>query len=460
MNNPDTSMQLPPMAIEAEQAVLGSLLRQNTAWDRIAGQITERDFYRWDHQVIFRHIARLLASGRPADIITVSGAIEDTEAGKDYGGLTYLHTLAQSNPSAANITYHADRIRERATMRRVLATCDEISASMTNPGGRSVRELLDAAEGKILAIGESQSRQTTGFQQLNPVLQQVVERIDALHMREGDDQVVGTTTGIDDLDRELCGLQDGDLIIIAGRPSMGKTAFAVNIGENLAITKGEPVAVFSMEMGATQLATRMLGSVGRIDQQNLRSGRLLETDWPRMTSGLQTLSDLPFYIDDTPALTYTEVRSRARRLARQVKKKLGLIIVDYIQLMGGGEDSQENRASELGGISRNLKSLAKEMGCPVIALSQLNRSVEQRPNKRPMMSDLRESGSLEQDADVIIFIYRDEVYNPDSPDRGTAELIIGKQRNGPIGMVRATFNGQYTKFSNYTPGNEILDRKR
>jgi replicative DNA helicase len=330
----------------------------------------------------------------------------------------------------------------------LITVSDEIAGDAFNPQGKEVKQMLDAAESKIFAIAEEGARGAVGFVDIQPLLARVVERIDELFSRDGSNDITGVPTGMTDLDRMTSGLQQGDLIIVAGRPSMGKTAFSVNIGENVAIESGLPVAIFSMEMGGTQLAMRMLGSVGRIDQQRLKTGRLNEEDWPKLTHAIQKMNDAQIYIDETPALSSIELRSRSRRLARKCGQ-LGLIIVDYLQLMSANSPG-ENRATEISEISRNLKSLAKELNCPVIALSQLNRSLEQRPNRRPVMSDLRESGAIEQDADLILFIYRDEVYNPDSPDKGTAEIIIGKQRNGPIGQVRMTFLGQFTKFENYT----------
>ncbi|MEB0164931.1 replicative DNA helicase, partial [Glaciimonas sp. CA11.2] len=335
-------------------------------------------------------------------------------------------------------------------LRKLITVADEISGQAFSPQGKEVKQMLDEAESKIFAIAEEGSRGAQGFQEIQPLLTQVVERIDELYSRDNQSEITGVPTGFADLDKMTSGLQPGDLIIVAGRPSMGKTAFSINIGETVAIESGLPVAVFSMEMGGTQLAMRMLGSVGRLDQHRLRTGRLNDEDWPRLTHAIQKMNDAQLYIDETPALSSMELRARARRLSRQCGK-LGLIIIDYLQLMSGNT-AGENRATEISEISRNLKGLAKELQCPVIALSQLNRSLEQRPNKRPIMSDLRESGAIEQDADVILFIYRDEVYNPDSQEKGTAEIIVGKQRNGPIGSLRLTFLGQYTKFENYAGG--------
>ena len=441
------SLRVPPHSIEAEQSVLGGLLLDNAAWDRIADFVSESDFYRYDHRVIFQHMVKLIGNARPADVITVYESLAAVSKAEEVGGLTYLNALAQNTPSAANIRHYAEIVRDRGVLRKLITVADEISGDAFAPQGKEVKQMLDAAESKIFAIAEEGSRGASGFVSIQPLLTQVVERIDELYNRDSSSDITGVPTGFVDLDRMTSGLQPGDLVIVAGRPSMGKTAFSINIGENVAIDTGLPVAVFSMEMGGAQLAMRMLGSVGRLDQHRLRTGRLVDEDWPRLTHAIQKMNDAQLYIDETPALSSMELRARSRRLARQCGK-LGLIIVDYLQLMTGNS-AGENRATEISEISRNLKGLAKELGCPVIALSQLNRSLEQRPNKRPVMSDLRESGAIEQDADVILFIYRDEVYNPDSPDKGTAEIIIGKQRNGPIGAVRLTFLGQYTKFDNY-----------
>jgi replicative DNA helicase len=442
------SLRIPPHSIEAEQSVLGGLLLDNSAWDKIADFVNPEDFYRYDHRLIFQHIARLISGSRPADVITVFESLSSANKADEIGGISYLNALAQNTPSAANIRRYAEIVRDRGILRKLISVSDEISGSAFNPQGKEVKQMLDEAESKIFAIAEEGSRGTQGFQEIQPLLTQVVERIDELYNRENPNDITGVPTGFVDLDRMTSGLQPGDLIIVAGRPSMGKTAFSVNIGEHVSTDSGLPVAIFSMEMGGSQLAMRMLGSVGRLDQHRLRTGRLNDEDWPRLTHAIQKLNDAQIFIDETPALSSIELRARSRRLARQCGK-LGLIIVDYLQLMSANSPG-ENRATEISEISRNLKGLAKELNCPVIALSQLNRSLEQRPNKRPVMSDLRESGAIEQDADLILFIYRDEVYNPDSPEKGMAEIIIGKQRNGPIGSVRMTFLGQFTKFENYT----------
>ncbi|MFC3339601.1 replicative DNA helicase [Paracandidimonas soli] len=444
-------LRVPPHSVEAEQSVLGGLLLDNAAWDRVSDILGEEDFYRFDHRIIWQHIARLIGLSRPADVVTVNESLVSSGKADDVGGLAYLNALAHNTPSAANIRRYAEIVRERSTLRKLVSIADEISAGAFNPQGKEARQLLDEAESKVFQIAQEGAKGNGGFQDIQPLLAQVVERIDELYHREGDSDITGVPTGFSDLDRMTSGLQAGDLVIVAGRPSMGKTSFSMNIGEHVAIEQGLPVAVFSMEMGAVQLAMRMVGSVGMLDQHRMRTGKLTADDWPKLTHAVQQVQEAQIYIDETPALSPMEVRARARRLARQCGQ-LGLIIIDYLQLMSGSGGGNENRATEISEISRSLKGLAKELNCPLIALSQLNRSLEQRPNKRPVMSDLRESGAIEQDADLILFIYRDEVYNPDSPDKGTAEIIIGKQRNGPIGTVRLTFQGASTRFLNFTSG--------
>jgi replicative DNA helicase len=445
------AIKLPPHSVEAEQSVLGGILLDTSAWDKIADLITERDFYRNEHRLIYRHIARLTEHAKPVDAITVAESLESNFELEKAGGLSYIGSLAQNVPTAANIRRYAEIVRERSIMRKLVEVGSDIATSAYNPAGRSAGQLLDEAESRVLEINEEGERGNKGFVGISPLLTQVVERIETLYGRDNDSDVTGVATGFTDLDRMTSGLQPGDLIVVAGRPSMGKTAFSINIAENIALDSNKPVAVFSMEMGGAQLAMRMIGSVGRLNQHTLRTGKLEDDDWSRMTHALGRLNDAPIFIDETAALNSLELRSRARRLHRQ-NGGLGLIVIDYLQLMssptsgkgGGGE----NRATEISEISRSLKALAKELQVPVIALSQLNRSLEQRPNKRPIMSDLRESGAIEQDADLILFIYRDEVYNPDSQDKGKAEIIIGKQRNGPIGAVALAFRGEYTRFEN------------
>ncbi|MFA5826233.1 MAG: replicative DNA helicase [Gallionellaceae bacterium] len=445
------AIKLPPHSVEAEQSVLGGILLDTSAWDKIADLVTERDFYRNEHRLIYRHIARLTEHFKPVDVITVAESLESNAELEKAGGLSYLGSLAANVPTAANIRRYAEIVRERSIMRKLVEVGSDIATSAYNPGGRSAGQLLDEAESRVLEINEEGERGNQGFVAIPSLLTQVVERIETLYGRDNDSDVTGIATGFADLDKMTSGLQPGDLIVVAGRPSMGKTAFSINIAENVALDSNKPVAIFSMEMGGAQLAMRMIGSVGRLNQHTLRTGKLEDEDWSRMTHALGRLNEAPIFIDETAALNSLELRSRARRLHRQ-NDGLGLIVIDYIQLMssptsgkgGGGE----NRATEISEISRSLKALAKELHVPVIALSQLNRSLEQRPNKRPIMSDLRESGAIEQDADLILFIYRDEVYNPDTQDKGKAEIIIGKQRNGPIGTVGMTFRGEYTRFEN------------
>ncbi len=444
-------IKLPPHSVEAEQSVLGGLLLDNTAWDKIADMIGESDFYRADHRLIYRHVSKLVGNSRPADVITVSESLESTRELEGVGGLAYLGALAQNTPTAANIRRYAEIVRERAVMRKLAEVGTEIAETAYNPMGKEAGQLLDEAESKVFAISEEGARGKQGFMDMQPLLTQVVERIDMLYNRDNPSDVTGVPTGFTDLDRMTSGLQPGDLVIVAGRPSMGKTSLALNMAEHVALESGLPVGVFSMEMGASQLVMRMLGSVGKLDQHKVRTGRLADEDWRKLTDAVGRLNDAPIHIDETAALNSLELRARARRLHRQYGK-LGLIVVDYLQLMSASSHG-ENRATEISEISRGLKALAKELNVPVVALSQLNRSLEQRPNKRPVMSDLRESGAIEQDADLILFIYRDEVYNQDSPDKGKAEVIIGKQRNGPIGTVTLVFQGEYTRFANFAdPG--------
>lgn len=440
-------LRLPPHSIEAEQSVLGRLLLDNDAWDKIADVITENDFYRYEHKLIYRYVARMIGESQPADVVTVSEELERHEDLTIVGGLAYLAALAQNTPSAANIRRYAEIVRERSIMRQLVQIGAEITESAYSPQGRGASQLLDEAENKVFQIAESTAKSKQSFLNMPELLQEVVDRIDVLYSRENPDEVTGVPTGFVDLDVKTSGLQGGDLVIVAGRPSMGKTAFAMNIAEYVGVEKHLPVAVFSMEMGGTQLVMRMLGSVGRLDQHVLRTGRLKDEDWSRLTMAISKLSEAPIFIDETAALTALELRARARRLARQFGGQLGLIIIDYMQLMSGN-GRNDNRASELGEISRGLKSLAKELRVPVIALSQLSRTVEQRADKRPMMSDLRESGAIEQDADLIVFMYRDEYYNPDSPQKGLAEAIVGKHRNGPTGKIQLAFLGQYARFEN------------
>ncbi|MCB1858263.1 MAG: replicative DNA helicase [Gammaproteobacteria bacterium] len=444
MDPESDSLRIPPHSIQAEQSVLGGIMLNNHSWDQVADQIVERDFYRREHQLIFRAILDLAERNQPFDVITLSEALAAREQLDDAGGLAYLGRLAKDTPSAANIRAYAGIVREHSVKRQLIRVGTEIADSAFQSEGRSGAELLDNAESKVFEIAEQGSR-GPGFQPIKSLLTKAVDRIETLFAN--DEPITGLSTGFTDLDRMTSGLQPADLIIIAGRPSMGKTTLAMNIAENVAINSGRPVAVFSMEMPGEALAMRMMSSLGRIDQHRVRTGRLEDDEWPRLTSAVSILAEARMYIDDSPALSPTEVRARSRRLMRE-NGDLGLILIDYLQLMQAGT-STENRTNEISLISRSLKALAKELNVPVIALSQLNRSLEQRNNKRPIMSDLRESGAIEQDADLVVFIYRDEVYNEDSQDKGIAEIIIGKQRNGPIGTSRLTFLGQYTKFENY-----------
>ncbi len=443
------ALKVPPHSVEAEQSLLGGLLIDNTAWDRLGGVLTDKDFYRPEHALIYKVIQRLVGDNQPADVITVHEAVK-SEQGGDLVGIDYLNSLAQSTPSAANIKGYADIVRDRSILRRLIEVSDSIVSSAFIPEGRSVRTLLDEAESRILQIGEEGSRKAD-YLEIEPLLRSVVARIDELYNRQGGSDITGIATGFIDLDKQTSGLQKGDLVIIAGRPSMGKTAMALNIAENVALAEGLPVVIFSMEMSGEQLASRLLGSVGRVDQSRMRTGKLQDDEWPRVTDAIARLSNTQILIDESGALSSLELRARARRIARNFGGTLGLVVIDYLQLMSGS--GSENRATEISEISRSLKSLAKELQCPVVALSQLNRGLEQRPNKRPIMSDLRESGAIEQDADVIMFIYRDEVYHPDTTtDKGVAEIIIGKQRNGPIGTIRLSWQGPYTKFDNLAVG--------
>lgn len=440
-------LKVPPHSIQAEQSVLGGLMLDNLTWDTVVDKVGEEDFYRNDHRLIFRAISDLAERNDPFDVITLSEILEKSGRLQDAGGLAYLGSLAKDTPSAANIGAYADIVRERSVLRQLVHVGTEISNTALNTEGRDIVELLEQAEQKVFRIAEQRQRSGGGFKPVKSLLAKAVDRIETLFQMEG--SITGVSTGFTDFDDMTSGLQSSDLIIVAGRPSMGKTSFAMNIAEHVAIKGDKPVAVFSMEMPGEQLAMRMMSSLGRIDQHKVRTGNLDDDEWPRMTSAINILSDAKLFIDDTPALTPVEVRARARRLTRE-HQQLGLIVLDYLQLMqspGNGD----NRVAEISDISRSLKALAKELDVPVMALSQLNRNLEQRPNKRPVMSDLRESGSIEQDADVIAFIYRDEVYNEDSEDKGKAEIIISKQRNGPIGHLFLTFLGQYTRFENFSP---------
>ena len=439
-------LRVPPHSHEAESSVLGGLLLDNGAWDRVGDVLVDADFYRFEHRLVYGAIGKLVAESKPADVITVHEELQRQGKGDEVGGLAYLNSLAQYVPSASNIRRYAEIVRERSILRQLVSASDDIATSAFNTQGRPVAKILDDAEGKIFKIGEQSSRMKQGFQAMDSLVVQLLDRVQ--EMADNPNDVTGVPTGFIDLDRMTAGLQPGDLVVLAARPSMGKTAFAINIAEHVALHEQLPVAVFSMEMGASQLAVRIVGSIGRIDQGHLRTGKLTDEEWPRLTEAIERLRNVSLHIDETPGLTPAELRANARRLARQCGK-LGLIVVDYLQLMSGSSGSDENRATELGEISRGLKALAKELQCPVLALSQLNRSVESRNDKRPMMSDLRESGAIEQDADVIMFIYRDEYYTKEAcKEPGVAEIIVAKQRNGPVDTIKLTFLKPQTRFEN------------
>lgn len=443
-------LRIPPHSIEAESSVLGGLLLDNGAWDRVGDLLTDRDFYRYEHRMVFAAIGALINASKPADVITVFEQLQNQGKAEEVGGLAYLNSLAQYVPSAGNIRRYAEIVRERSVLRKLVTASDEISTNAFNPKGRPVAAILDEAEQKIFNIGEEGARTKQGFQSMDTLVVDLLDRVQ--EMADNPNDVTGVPTGFYDLDRMTAGFQAGDLIVLAARPSMGKTALAINIAEHVALNEGLPVAVFSMEMGAAQLAVRIVGSIGRIDQGHLRTGKLTDEEWPRLTEAIEKLRTISLHIDESAGLTSSELRANARRLSRQCGK-LGLIVVDYLQLMSGSSSDGENRATELGEISRGLKMLARELQCPVIALSQLNRSVEQRPDKRPMMSDLRESGAIEQDADIIMFIYRDEYYTKDAcKEPGVAEVIIAKQRNGPTGVVKLAFINRITKFESLASG--------
>jgi replicative DNA helicase len=446
-----SQLRIPPHSIEAESSVLGGLLLDNTAWDRVGDLLTDSDFYRYEHRLIYACLGGLINATKPADVITVYEQLQSLGKADEIGGLAYLNSLAQYVPSASNIRRYAEIVRERAILRKLVTASDEIATAAFNPQGKAVDRILDEAEQKIFHIGEEGSRMKQGFQGLDSLVVALLDRVQ--EMADNPNDITGVPTGFYDLDRMTSGFQAGDMIVLAARPSMGKTALAINIAEHVALKEGLPVAVFSMEMGASQLAVRIVGSIGRIDQMHLRTGKLTDSEWPRLTEAIEKLRNISLHIDETAGLTVSELRANARRLARQCGGKLGLIVVDYLQLMTVSSSmSEENRATAVGEISRGLKMLAKELGCPVLALSQLSRGVESRNDKRPMMSDLRESGAIEQDADVIMFIYRDDYYNKDSKEPGVAEIIVSKQRNGPTGAIKLTFIKELTRFESLAPG--------
>ncbi|RJE77851.1 replicative DNA helicase [Pseudoalteromonas citrea] len=451
MSKPDLqvdSLKVPPHSIEAEQSVLGGLMLDNQAFDRVAEHVVAQDFYTRTHKLIFEAMEKLVELSEPIDLITISENLEKNNQLAMVGGFAYLAEIAKNTPSAANIDAYANIVRERAVVREMIGVANEIAEAGFNPEGRDSHELLDLAESKVFKIAEQRTKSSEGPQSLHNILEKTVDKIEELY-QSPQDGITGVSSGYTDLDKMTTGLQPSDLIIVAARPSMGKTTFAMNLAEHAAMTQDKPVLIYSLEMPSEQIMMRMLASLGRINQTKVRTGQLDDDDWARLSSTMGLLMEKgKMYVDDASGLTPTDVRSRARRIARD-HGGISMIMVDYLQLMRVPSLS-DNRTLEIAEISRSLKALAKELQCPVVALSQLNRTLEQRADKRPINSDLRESGSIEQDADLIMFIYRDEVYNEDSMDKGVAEIIIGKQRNGPIGKVRLTFQGQYSRFDNYT----------
>jgi len=448
------SLKVPPHSVEAEQSVLGGLMLDNNAWDRVSEKVVKDDFYLRQHKQIFMAMASLMIKNHPIDLITVSETLEKEKILEDVGGFAYLGEIAKNTPSAANIVAYAEIVRERAVVRELIGTAHEVADACYNPEGKSSEELLDFAESRVFKIAEQRENKNEGPKDLNSILSSTVDKIEEL-MRTDNDGVTGLTSGFNDLDKMTSGFQPSDLIIVAARPSMGKTTFAMNLVETAALTSDKPALVFSLEMPADSLMMRMLASLGRIDQTKVRTGNLDDDDWARLASTMGLMQEKgKLYIDDSSGLTPTELRSRARRIARE-HGGLSMIMIDYLQLMRSPE-FKDNRTLEIADISASLKALAKELEIPVIALAQLNRGLEQRADKRPVNSDLRESGSIEQDADLIMFIYRDEVYHEDSADKGTAEIIIGKHRNGPIGRIRLTTQLHYSRFDNYA-GNAFFD---
>lgn len=447
----ETLLKVPPNSIEAERSILGGLMLDENAWDTVSSIVFADDFYRGDHRQIYKCMVSLVGKNKPLDIITIAEELDAIGALKTAGGMAYLSELVNTTPSATNIRAYAEIVRERATIRKLISVGNEIADSGFSPEGRDSATLLDQAESKVFKISDDRPS-NGGPESVQPLLTKTIERIDELFQTKG--ALTGLSSGFRDIDEITSGLQPADLIIVAGRPSMGKTSFMMNLVENAVISESSSVLVFSMEMPSQSLVLRMLSSLGRIDQTKIRTGNLADDDWPRLTSAVSLLSDKSLFIDDTPALTPNEIRSRARRVARE-SGNLGLIVVDYLQLMQVS-GTPENRAGEISEISRSLKGIAKEFNCPVVAGSQLNRSLEQRPDKRPIMSDLRESGAIEQDADLVMGVYREHVYNSEA-EEGLAEIIVLKQRNGPIGTKKLAFIGKYTKFEDLAMDYEQYD---
>mgnify|MGYP000669311784 FL=1 len=442
------SLRTPPHSIDAEQSVLGGLLLDNRAWESVSEVLEDSDFYSHKHRNIYRAIKSLVDQEQPVDVVTVSEELEELGTLEEVGGIAYLGELADMTPSTANSGAYGVIVKERSQQRRLIEAASDITQSAYEPEGKNSLDILSDAEQKIAQIAEG-NRKEGGPVNVGPILKDTLDHLDELFNKP--DGLSGLTTGFTEIDNRTSGFQPADMIVVAGRPSMGKTTYAMNLVENALIATKRPCLVFSMEMPSSSIVMRMLSSIGRIDQTRIRSGKLIEEDWPKLSSAVNILKDLPLYIDDTPALTPQDMRARCRKVYRENNNDLALVMVDYMQLMRVSGPS-EGRSQEISEISRSMKAIAKEFGCPIIALSQLNRSLEQRPNKRPVMSDLRESGAIEQDADIIAFIYRDEVYNEDTPDKGIAEIITGKHRNGPIGTDRLAFVGKYTRFENLAAG--------
>ena len=453
---PPAQIKVPPHSLDAEQSFLGGLMIDAGAWLKVADRVRAEDFYRPSHRIAFEVMASLADANQPIDAVTLSEALSARSLLEKAGGNAYLAELLEGTPGAANIAAYADIIREHAALRRLITAAGEISDLAFAPEGRSSAEVLDQAEQLVFDIAEGRIREQMP-QRVGGLADAVAQRLDFLS--KTGNPITGVASGFNDLDRRTAGFQVGDLVIIAARPSMGKTALMVNMAEHAVMSgdgaappdAGGAVLIFSMEQPADQLVMRMLSSLGRIDQTRMRTGDLQARDWDMFNSARAMLKDKPLYIDDTPALTPNDLRTRARRVAAEAGG-LKMVMVDYMQLMQSS-GKHENRTNEIAEISRSLKAIAKELRCPLVACSQLNRSLESRTDKRPYMSDLRESGAIEQDADVILFIYRDEVYNKESEDKGLAEIIIGKQRNGPIGMVKLSFAPQLTKFDNHADDN-------
>ncbi|MEH6449302.1 MAG: replicative DNA helicase [Oleispira sp.] len=444
------SLRTPPHSIDAEQSVLGGLLLDNRAWESVSEVLEDTDFYSHKHRNIYRAIKSLVDQEQPVDVVTVSEELEELGTLNEIGGIAYLGELADMTPSTANSGAYGVIVKERSQQRRLIEAASEITLQAYEPEGKNSLDILSDAEQKIAQIAEG-NRKEGGPVIVGPLLKSTLDQLDELFNKpEG---LSGITSGFTEIDNRTSGFQKADMVVVAGRPSMGKTTYAMNLVENALIATKRPCIVFSMEMPSESIVMRMLSSIGKIDQTRIRSGKLIEDDWPKLSSAVNILKDLPLYIDDTPALTPQDMRARCRKVYRENDNDIGLVMVDYMQLMQV-TGASEGRSQEISEISRSMKAIAKEFSCPIIALSQLNRSLEQRPNKRPVMSDLRESGAIEQDADIIAFIYRDEVYNEDTPDKGIAEIITGKHRNGPIGTDRLAFVGKYTRFENLAAGYE------